>query len=86
MAGRLLAIVLIPHTSAWNFARLDPRLTNPKFQLAPQTQGRLFSASRNETLRGIPPNTSSLGVVVLLEASNGPPSCHGTVVVNWAAC
>jgi hypothetical protein len=25
-------------------------------------------------------------VVVLLEATNRPPSCNCTVVVNWAAC
>ena len=42
LAAGSLAIVLIPHASAWNFARLDLRVTKTrKFQPAPQTQGRL---------------------------------------------
>ena len=83
MAGSV-AIVLIPHASAWNFARLDPRVR--EIPTRRTNAGSTVSASRNETLRGIPPNTLALGVVVLLDASNRPPSCNGTVVVNWAAC
>ena len=81
-----VAIVLIPHASAWNFARLDPHV--PKTGSSNPPHKRRVGCFRFKK-RNFAQNSAEYfgsGMVVLLEASNRPPSCNGTVVVNWAPC